>query len=147
VGLPQLLWSFPPTAAFTSFPTAGCWVGPSTPAFSGWLVYLQFMWEVGLPLLFCGVSSHRHFYKLSRSWLLGRCCRSFLLWSACLFTVPWGIVPPPLFSVRPPRPLCYVSFLLLFIIQFLFFPWGGVSLSMGLCWSGPGLSVGVLCAS
>jgi hypothetical protein len=45
---PPLLWSFPPTAIFTSFPTPGCWVGATTPAFSSWLVYLQF--HGGFPL-------------------------------------------------------------------------------------------------
>jgi hypothetical protein len=48
VGLPPLLWSVPPTAAFTSFPASACWAGAVTPAFSGWLVYLQF--HRGLPL-------------------------------------------------------------------------------------------------
>jgi hypothetical protein len=38
---PPLLWSFPPTAAFTSIPTPDCWACAS-PAFSGGLVYLQF---------------------------------------------------------------------------------------------------------
>jgi hypothetical protein len=43
VGLPPLLWSFPPTTTFISFPAPGCWVGAAaTPAFSGQLVYLQF---------------------------------------------------------------------------------------------------------
>jgi hypothetical protein len=60
----------------------------------------------------------------------------------------WGISPSPSLVLRAPRPLCYVSFLLLLlIIQFLFFPWVGVSLSRGLCWSGPGLSVGVPCTA
>jgi hypothetical protein len=46
-------------------------------------------------------------------------------------------VCPTLFS--------YVSYLfLLLITQFLFFPQVEVSLSRGLCCSGPGLSVGVL---
>jgi hypothetical protein len=45
---PPLLWSFPPTAAFASFPAPACWVRPH----SHWsrqarLVYLQF-WE-GFP--------------------------------------------------------------------------------------------------
>jgi hypothetical protein len=64
---PPLLWSFPPTATFTSFPTPDCWVCAATPAFSGQLVYLQLTWEVGLfpsPVEF---SSHCHFYKLSCS--------------------------------------------------------------------------------
>jgi hypothetical protein len=38
VGLPPLLWSFPPTTTFTSFPTPGCWVGATVPAFFSWLV-------------------------------------------------------------------------------------------------------------
>jgi hypothetical protein len=46
--LPPLLWSFPPTAAFTSFPSPGCWACAAASAFSGWLVYLQFC--EGLPL-------------------------------------------------------------------------------------------------
>jgi hypothetical protein len=33
-----LLWSFPPTATFTSFPASGCWACAATPAFSSWLV-------------------------------------------------------------------------------------------------------------
>jgi hypothetical protein len=39
-----LLQAFP-------FPSSG--KGDNTPAFSGLLVYLQFMWEVGLPPLLC----------------------------------------------------------------------------------------------
>jgi hypothetical protein len=45
---PPLLWSFPPTAAFTSFPAPGCSACAAAPAFCGWLVYLQFC--EGLPL-------------------------------------------------------------------------------------------------
>jgi hypothetical protein len=97
---PLLQGSFPHTAAFTSFPTPGCWVGATTPSFS---------------------------------------CR--LNCSSVMYC------PSPPSALRVPHPLCYVSFLLLlFIIQFGFFslfPLGGVSLSRGLCWSGPGLSVGV----
>jgi hypothetical protein len=32
---PPLLWSFLPTATFTSFPASGCWVCATVPAFSG----------------------------------------------------------------------------------------------------------------
>jgi hypothetical protein len=35
---PPLLWSFPPTATFTSFPAPGCWAGAAAPAFSGSLL-------------------------------------------------------------------------------------------------------------
>jgi hypothetical protein len=102
---PPLLWSFPPTAAFTSFPAPGCWACAATPAFSS------------PPSLFI--------YSSVRD------------------------CPSPPSVLRTPRPLCYVSFLLLLlIIQFsFFFPWVGVGLSRGLCWSGPGLSVGVPCAA
>jgi hypothetical protein len=85
---------------------------------------------VGLPPSPMEFSSNHHFYKLSCSWLLGTCHRSCLLRLAHLLTVPWGIASPPSSVLRAPRPLCYVSFLLLLlIIQFflLFFPgWGSV---------------------
>jgi hypothetical protein len=42
VGLHPLLWSFPPTTNFTSFPAPGYWTYATTPAFSSQLVYLQF---------------------------------------------------------------------------------------------------------
>jgi hypothetical protein len=138
------------TASATSFPlskhTGG---GDTAPAFSGWHLYLHLMWEVGLPPSPVEFSSHHHFYKLSRSWLLGVLHCSFLLQPACLFTVLWGIALPPSTALRVPHPLCYMSFLLLLLtIQFIFFfPWLGVSLPRGLCWSGPGLSVGVPCTA
>jgi hypothetical protein len=76
-------------ATATSFPlskhTGG---GDTTPAFSGWRIYLQFMWEVALPPSPVEFSSHCHCYKLSLSWLLGVCCHFCLLRPACLFTVP-----------------------------------------------------------
>jgi hypothetical protein len=56
----------------------------------------------------------------------------------------WGISPPPLFGTQgTPPSLLHVFLLLLLIIQFLFLPWVKVGLSRGLCWSSPGLSVGV----
>jgi hypothetical protein len=67
-------------------------------------------------------SSHRCFYKLSRSWLLGVCHSFCLLWAACLFTVPWGIAPLPLFVTQgTPSSLLHVFLLLLLLfIQFFF---------------------------
>jgi hypothetical protein len=62
---------------------------------------------------------------------------------ACLFTVLGRIPFPPLRHSVHPHPLSHVSLLVLLLItQFLFFPWVEVGLSMGLCWSGPVLSVG-----
>jgi hypothetical protein len=57
---------------------------------------------------------------------------------ACLFTVLGRIPLPTSSELRAPHPLCLVSLLfLLLITQFLFFPWVGVSLSMGLPLSSP----------
>jgi hypothetical protein len=53
-----LLQAFP-------FPSTG--KGDTAPALSGLCVYLQFMWEVGLPPSPVQFSSHRHFHKLSSS--------------------------------------------------------------------------------
>jgi hypothetical protein len=102
---------------------------------------------VGLPSSPVEFSSLCHSHQLSHSWLLGARPRSRQRLSGPpgLFTVP-GRIPFPQSSVlRAPHPLSSVSLLLLFLItHFLFFPWVEVSLSRGLCCSGPGLSVGVL---
>jgi hypothetical protein len=84
---PPLLWSFPPTAAFTSFPAPDYWVCVAAPA--GWRVCLQLTWEVGLPPSPVWISSHHHSHKFSHSWLLGTRCHSrpFQPGPACLFTV------------------------------------------------------------
>jgi hypothetical protein len=63
---PPLLWSFPPTTAFTSFPAPDCWACAAAPA--GLHVYLQLMWEVGLPPSPVEFSSLHHSHKVSRSW-------------------------------------------------------------------------------
>jgi hypothetical protein len=57
-----LLQAFP-------FPSTG--KGDTAPVLSGLHVYLQFMWEVGLPPSPVKFSSHCHFHKLSSSCLLG----------------------------------------------------------------------------
>jgi hypothetical protein len=75
------------------------------------------MWEVGLPPSPVEFSSHHHSCKLSRSWLLGVCRCSCLLQPACCE----GFFLPPSSVLRTPRPLCYVFFVFLLIIQFYFF--------------------------
>jgi hypothetical protein len=119
--------------------------GDTVPAFSGWRVYLQLMWEVGLPPSPVEFSSHHCFYKLSRSSLLGVCHCSCLLWPSLFIYSSVRDSPPPPSVLRAPHPICYVSLLLLLLItQVIFFCRGGGGLSRELCWSGPGLSVGVL---
>jgi hypothetical protein len=49
---PPLLWSFPPTATFTSFPTLGCWACATAPAFSGSACLFTVLWGIPLPLPF-----------------------------------------------------------------------------------------------
>jgi hypothetical protein len=71
---PLLLWSFPPTATFTSFPTPGCLVGAAAaPAFSSWLVYLQFHEGFPLPSLWC--SGHA---TIITTFLFGCYCLLFI---------------------------------------------------------------------
>jgi hypothetical protein len=91
VGLPPILWNFPPIATFTSFPAPGCLACAAAPAFSNQLAYLQF--HEGFPL-------------------------------------------SPSLALRVPRPLCYMSFLVVVAycsVFFFFFPWVGFGPSWGLC--------------
>jgi hypothetical protein len=141
---PPLLWSFPPTAAFTSFPTPDYWVVllllPVTvfvyTSHGKWVfplscgVFLPPPLSQAFPLL---VAGHVPGFHWSLSAHL-----------ACLFTVPGRIPFPQSLVLSAPHPLSRVSLLfLLLITQFLCFPWVEVSLSRGLCCSGPGLSVRV----
>jgi hypothetical protein len=87
-----------------------------------------------------------HFYKLSHSWLLGMCCCSCLLWPGLfIYSSVRDSSPLPFSTQGTPPSLLRVSFFVAVIAyySFFFFPWVGVGLSRGLCWSGPGLSVGV----
>jgi hypothetical protein len=143
-----LLWSFPPTATFKSFPAPDYWVVhlvlPATMfvySSRGKWVSPPLLWSfppsttlASFPTPGCWASAPRSHQSLS--------CPPGL---ACLFTVPGRIPFPQSSALSVPHPLSRVSYLsLLLIIQFFFFPWVEVSLSRGLCCSGPGLSVGVL---
>jgi hypothetical protein len=117
------------TTTVTCFPlskhTGG---GHATPAFSGRHVYLQFTWEVGLPPSPVEFSSHRHFYKLSCSWLLGVCC-SCLLWRLVYLQFCEGFPSPHLWhSGRPALfATCLFCCCCLLFSFFSFFPgWGSV---------------------
>jgi hypothetical protein len=94
-------------ATGTSFPLSKHTGGDDTaPAFSGRCVYLQVTWEVGLPPSPVEFSFHRHFYKLSCSWLLGVCCHSCLLQLACCEGFPL----PTFSALRVPRPFATCLF-------------------------------------
>jgi hypothetical protein len=101
-------------ATATSFPlckhTGG---GGTAPAFSGLRVYLQFTWEVGLPLSPVEFSSHCCFYKLSGFWLLGVCCYPAgrkvclqLTWEVGLLPLLWTF-PPSTTLISFPAPGCW----------------------------------------
>jgi hypothetical protein len=81
--VPPLLWSFPPTATFTSFPTPGCWACAAAPAFSSRLVYLQFCEGFPLPPLRC--SGHPALFAM---WLF--CCYCLLFTLFFSFFPGWG---------------------------------------------------------
>jgi hypothetical protein len=72
-------------------------------------------------------SSHCHFYKLSRSWLLGVCWRSCLLQLACCE----GFPSPPLGAQGTPPSLLLVFFIVIQFVFFLFSLGGGWSVQGG----------------
>jgi hypothetical protein len=97
-----LLQAFP-------FPSTG--KGDTAPTLSGLRVYLQFMWEVGLPSSPVEFSSLCHSDKLPCSWLLGTRpapSRGSPAHLACLFTVPGRIPFPQSSALRAPHPLSCV---------------------------------------
>jgi hypothetical protein len=111
-------------------------------------VYLQFTWEVGLPSSPVEFSSLHHSHRLPRSWLLGACpapARGSLACQACFIYSPGKDSLPPIFGApgAPPSFQCVLIILIAYYSVSLFFPRVEVSLSRGLCCSGPGLSVGV----
>jgi hypothetical protein len=140
---PQALFVLGMTATATSFPLSKrIGEGDTAPAFSGHCVYLQFMWEVGLPPLLWSFppTTTCTSFPASGCWV----CAAAPAFSSLLvrdFPSPtpfWCSRCPALFAT-----CLFCCYCLLFSF-FFFFPWVGVSLSRGLCWSGPGLFVGVL---
>jgi hypothetical protein len=145
VHLPPLLWSFPPTATFTSFPAPDYWaVLLLLPA--AMFVYSSREKWVFPPLLWSfPPSATLTGFPAPGCWACAPAStRASPARLACLFTVPGRIPFPQSLALSAPHPLSRVSLLfLLLITQFLFFPLVEVSLSRGLCCSGPGLSVGL----
>jgi hypothetical protein len=84
LAFPPLLWSFPPTTAFTSFPAPGCWACGTTPAFPSWLVYLQFCEGFSLPTL----------QRSGRPTLFATYLFCYCLLFSFSFFPGWGLVCP-----------------------------------------------------
>jgi hypothetical protein len=141
---PLLLWSFPPTTAFTSFPDPDCWARVAAPASQ--CVCLQLTREVGLSPSPVEFFSLCHSHKLSHSWLLNMCpCSCPLRPDRLVYLQFREGFPSPLFGAQcaPPSLLCVFIVLIAHYSDFLF-SLGGVRSVRGLCCSGPGLSVEVL---
>jgi hypothetical protein len=130
---PPLLWSFPPTAAFTSFPTPDCLaVLQLLPA--GMFVYSSCGRWVFPPLLWgFPPSTTLTSFPAPGCWACATApTLSGQAW--LVYLQFWEGFPSPPSELRAPHPFCYVSLLfLLLITQFLFFPQVGVGLSRGLC--------------
>jgi hypothetical protein len=144
VGLPPSSVQFSSHCHFHKLSCSCLLGGAAAPA--GHHVCLQFMWEVGLPSSPVEFSSLHHSHKLPRSWLLGARptpargsppTRLVYLQSREGFPSPnlQRSGRPTLFSVCLNCSYCL-------LLSFSFFARVEVSLSRGLCCSGPGLSVG-----
>jgi hypothetical protein len=139
-----LLWSFPPTATFISFPTLACWAcAAAVPAFSSLACLCTahvgsgssppFLWSFPPSAPFTS-------FPVPDCWA----CAAIPAFSspACLFTVLWVIPSPTLwFSVHPTlfATCLYCSYCLL--LSFFFFPgWelvcpgGYADLAQGCLW-------------
>jgi hypothetical protein len=142
---PPILWSFPPTATFTSFPLPDYWVVLLLlPA--AMFVYSSCEKWVFPPLLWSfPPSTTLTSFPAPGCWARAPApARAPPACLACLFTVLGRIPFPQSSALRMPHPLSSVSLLFFcLLVSFSFFPWVGVGLSRGLCCSGPGLSVGV----
>jgi hypothetical protein len=87
-----LLWSFPPSATFTSFPARGCWALIPAPAFSSPTCLFTVLWGIPLPpslalraphplcymsLLFLLLITQFLFFSMGEGWsVLGAICWS-----------------------------------------------------------------------
>jgi hypothetical protein len=142
---PRLLCSSPPTSAFTSFPAPDYWVVLLLLPAAMFVYSSHGKWVFPpLPWSFPPSTTLTSF-PAPGCWVRAPApTRGSLVHPACLFTVPGRIPFPQSLALSAPHPLSCVSYLFLLLIsQFLFFPRVEVSLSRGLCCSGPGLSVGV----
>jgi hypothetical protein len=142
---PPLLWSFPPITTFTSFPAPDYWAVLLLLPASMFVYSSRGKW-VFPHLLWCfPPSATLTSFPAPGCWVHAPTpARASPAHPTCLFTVLGRIPLPQSSALSAPHPFSHVSLLFLLLIsQFLFFPWVEVSLSRGLCCSGPGLSVGV----
>jgi hypothetical protein len=130
-----LLWSFPPTAAFTIFPAPDCWACAATPAFSSLACFFTTHVGSGPSPLSCGVFLPPPLLQAFPLLLLGVCHCSCLLQPGLFIYSSVRDSLPSLCSTQavPPSLLCVFFVVIGYYSVSLFFPCVGVSLSRGLC--------------
>jgi hypothetical protein len=99
------------------FPSTG--KGDTAPALSGLRVYLQFMWEVGLPPLLCSFPPTATFTSFPAPGCWARApapTRGSLARPACLFTFPGRVPFPQSSALSVPHPHSRVSLLLILLM-------------------------------
>jgi hypothetical protein len=141
---PPLLYSFPPTATFTSFPAPEYWVVLLLLPAAVFVYSSHGKW-VFPPLLWSfPPSATLTSFPACGCWV-HLCSRQSISCPPGLFIYSSGKDSlPPIFSAQcSPPSFSRVFIVLMLISQFLFFPRVEVSLSTGLCCCGPGSSVGV----
>jgi hypothetical protein len=113
--------------------------GGTTPAFSGQLVCLQFMWGSAPPPSQVELSSWQPLLQaFLSSRLLGGCATPAFSGRLVYLQFPWGSAPPPLSRAQgAPPSLLHVFFSFHLLLYYLCF-FSGISLSRGLFWFVPG---------
>jgi hypothetical protein len=132
---PPLLWSFPPTATFTSFPAPDYWVVllllPATMfvySSHGKRVFLPLLWSFPLSATLTSFPSPGCWVQNPAPAGASPARPGLFIYSSRKDS------PPPFLVLNVPHPLSHIALLfLLLITQFPFFPWVEVGLSRGLC--------------
>jgi hypothetical protein len=132
---PPLLWSFPPTAAFTSFCAPDCWAVLLLLPASVFVYSSHGMWVFPPPLWSFPPSATLTSFPAPGCWMHAPTPAGASPARPGLFIYSSGKDSPPfLFGAQGTPPSLLVSLLfLLLITQFLFFPQVGIGLSRGLC--------------
>jgi hypothetical protein len=95
------------------------------PSLAGLFIYTS-RGKCPFPTFQWSFSQDSHCYKLSRSKVVGVCCRSCLLCWLVYLKFREGLLLPPSSALRVPCPLCYMSFFVVVVYSvWVFFPLGG----------------------
>jgi hypothetical protein len=142
---PSLLWSFPPISTFTSFPAPDYWVVLLLLPASMFIYSSCGKWVLPPLLWSFPPSTTLTSFPAPGCWARTPLLPEALWPGRLVYLQSWEGFPFPNLqcSVRPTLFPAYLNCSYCLLLSFSFFPWVEVSLSRGLCCSGPGLSVGV----